>query len=298
MMKKLIVLICILLLLVGCNNVDEVDQNELLELKKTTEEQSIKIKVLKEEKAIINNKINEYKAELVNYEKQIQQLKEELNLYKGECIETSKTLEDIKEADELNESLCKYYECNLYNKYEEIVDKAALMEIVEDERFFFDAYISYGSLYYNTDNDNEVYFNSDGTRKKELDGWNIVNAGDIRTLDDLKSYLGEIFTEESCNGIISTYFSYDYENDGNYLIYEGLLFTRGGGKGKCPSEIEDFKDIKGKITYYSETGENLTFKTYFPILDLDDELEQGIMSIEFREDTYEFKKTDNGWRID
>lgn len=295
-MKKSIVIFYVILILVGCSN--DKEMNDLLVANKNIEEQLLEIATLKEELVIANSEVEQYEVKLEEHTDIIEKLQREIYKYQEEDEASQKVnVNELQIASAFEDSIINYFDCELFIHRQPKINKDELITTIKAAKTFYDINIIYDSLPYSTDNENQIYYESDGTKKKELQGWNIVNAGNIRTLDDLNVYLYTIFSEEVSNSIIDKYFSYDYNTEGNYLIYNDLLFTKGGAMGSDPYEIELWEEVKGKITYYSEEDGKLIFNVLLPIVYWNDNLEVEIDKIEIKKKVYEFIETEQGWKI-
>lgn len=291
-MKRIIIVICALIITTGCSkddNIKSIEQVNTVVQTQPTQQGNDRISQAS------NIQVKDLIDELAIAKKENQELKEEINNL-NEKINSSDTGSIIAVSPEMMiEYFCDRGRMGLYDQKVPINE---LLDLIDKGAHFKQIYIDIDALPTKCEQTDDIYFNQDGTKKEELMSWYQVDFNGIDTIPELEEYLMGIYTQEMADEIITEYFDFKYTDEKRYMVYDGYLFSRGGGRGSNITQTPLWDIETGKIESYSEADGNLTFKYILPIVYYSEVGDYETASkIDFEQANYEFRNTVNGWRL-
>lgn len=294
-MKKIILILFVFLAACESNSANQNSQeiqlnSEIKNMQKQIVEKNIKINELLAEVERLNKLINNNTTqELVNQNEKIENLLTEVNNLKEKIV---------LEQNRADEKLTRYVGENKFLKMtleksleisqlpsEELIRQEAL-SLIQDAIEFIRRSFVYSTLKCSS---TEVYENR----------YYLVTDEKIKTINDLKSRIGDFYTEELVDNLINKFVEYEGNQVKNpmYISEHNKLYTVCGDKGMNPMIWEGWEYSIFQFIQKSESNDRYIVKLILPVREDSEEFTENRYKIYFTKKKIEFKKVKNEWKL-
>ncbi|MCG8484774.1 MAG: hypothetical protein MJA31_15785 [Clostridia bacterium] len=239
----------------------------------------------------LQNKINE-----------LEKAKEDLLLKLNEFENSNNTINKLEKDIKTLELILKKREVNIgMSEVNDAPSTKELRKIVFSGAKMYQKFFLSSNVRTHGDKEkeqNDDIYKIDGNEIEQLKGYYLVIEENINTLSDLTEVLEKTYTRKAINDFLDIYRKDNMTilNNGNYIEYNGLLFSALGAVGKSPYDKVHIDETEFELCGVTTDGNNLIYKMILPIAQLD--VDGQIEDVDFKESFIEMVRDyENIWRL-